>query len=195
MVNQRSRSCVAAFQMSLDGYLQGPGDEVDWIDSWSDALGLIPDADAAVIGGGTFPGYEQLWGAIAADPDSGAAMLGRPVTEDEAEYARWTQRTPHYVLSKTLGKVGWETAHLVRDVGELRSLVKQPGGTVYVIGGAALVSSLMNEGLIDELRLIVHPIVLGGGKSPFAGVRDRRTLELVQSQPGRSGRVVLTYRT
>ena len=82
----------------------------------------------------------------------------------------------------------------MREASELRSVKEQPGGAVYVIGGAALVSGLMNEGLIDELRLIVHPIILGGGKALFAGVGDRHTLELVQSRAEPSGRVVLTYR-
>ena len=77
MVSTGSRTFVAALQTSLDGYVQGANEEVDWVDSWSDALELIPGADAAVIGGGTYPGYEQLWGSIAADPQSGAAMLGR----------------------------------------------------------------------------------------------------------------------
>jgi dihydrofolate reductase len=185
---------IAALQISLDGYVQGAQGEVDWVDSWNDALDLIPGADAAVLGGGMYPGYEQLWGSIAADPHSGAAMLGREVTKGEAEYGKWTQRTPHYVLSTTLDKVGWETAHLVRDVAGLRSLKEGPGGAVYVIGGAALVSSLINEGLIDEIRLIVHPVILGGGKALFGGVRDRRTLELVRSGTVQSGRVVLTYR-
>lgn len=189
-----SRPAVVALQMSLDGFIQGASGEVDWIDSWSDALGLVPDADAAVIGGGTYPGYEQLWGSIAADPQSGTAMLGRQPTEGEIEYSHWTRRTPHFVLSTTLDDVNSQSAHLLRDVGELRSLKNQPGGTIYVIGGAALVSSLMNEGLIDELRLVVHPIVLGGGKAPFSGVKGHRQLELVESQPARSGRVVLTYR-
>jgi dihydrofolate reductase len=185
---------VAAFQMSLDGYIQGPLDEVDWITSWSDALDLVPDADVAVIGGGTFPGYEQLWGSIAADPRSAAAMLGRAATEGEIEYARWTQRTPHYVLSTTLDEVSWDSARLVRSVGELRSLVAHPGNSAYVIGGAALISSLLNEGLIGELRLIIHPVVLGGGKAPFADLKERHALQLVQSQEGPRGRVVLTYR-
>jgi dihydrofolate reductase len=189
-----SRACIASLQMSLDGYLQGARDEVDWVDSWNDALDLVPGADAAVIGGGTYPGYEQLWGSIAADPRSAAGMLGRAATDGEVEYARWTQRTPHYVLSTTLDQVNWETARLVRDVSEIRSLKEQPGGAIYVVGGAALVSGLMNEGLIDELRLIVHPVILGGGKTPFAGVQDRPALELVGSDAGRSGRVVLSYR-
>lgn len=189
-----SRLFIAAMQVSLDGYLQGANGAVDWVDSWGDALGLVPGADAAVLGGGTYPGYETLWGSIAADLRSGTAMLGREVTEDEADYALWTQRTPHYVVSTTLEKASWETAHLVRDVSELRPLKGQPGGDVYVIGGAALVASLLNEGLIDEVRLIVHPLILGGGKSPFAGVKEPRTLQLAQASAGRDGRVVLMYR-
>lgn len=189
-----SRAFIAAVQISLDGYMQGADGEVDWVDSWNDALDLVPDADAAVIGGGTYPGYEQLWGTIAAGPEGGTAMLGRAATEGEVEYARWTQKTPHYVLSTTLDAVGWETGRLVRDIGALRSLKEQPGGAVYVIGGPALISSLLNAGLIDEIRLIVHPIALGGGQGPFAGRTDRQTFELVESRSGRSGRVVLGYR-
>ena len=193
-MSEQSRVFIAALQISLDGYIQGADGEVDWVDSWNGALDLVPDVDAAVVGGGMYPGYEQLWGSIAADPKSGSTMLGREATDGEVEYARWTQGTPHYVLSTTLDKVNGESAHLVRDVGELRSLKEQPGGAIYVIGGAALVSSLMNEGLIDELRLIVHPIILGGGKALFAGVRNRQRLELAQSRADRSGRVILTYR-
>lgn len=189
-----SRLFIAALQVSLDGYLQGANGEVGWVDSWDDALGLVPGADTAVLGGGMYPDYEMLWGSIAADPRSGAAMLGREVTEGEADYAVWTQRTPHYILSTTLEKVSWKTAHLVRDVRELRPLKEQPGGPVYVIGGAALVASLLNEDLIDEVRLIVHPVILGGGKSPFAGVKEPRTLRLAQTSTGRNGRVVLMYR-
>jgi dihydrofolate reductase len=192
--NTMSRLFIAALQVSLDGYLQGANGEVDFVDAWDEALGLVPGADTAVLGGGMYPGYEQLWGSVAADPRTGAAMLGREVTEGEADYALWTQRTPHYVLSTTLEKVGWETAHLVRDVSDLRSLNEQPGGPVYIVGGAAVVTSLLNEGLIDEVRLIVHPVILGAGKSPFAGVQEPRTLELTQTSTGRNGRVILMYR-
>jgi dihydrofolate reductase len=193
-MSKQSRDFIAALQISLDGNIQGANGEIDWVDSWNDALDLISDVDAAVLGGGMYPGYEQLWGSIAADPHSAATMLGREATDGEVEFARWTQRTPHYVLSTTVDKVGWESARLVREVSELRSVKEQPGGAVYIIGGAALVSSLMNEGLIDEVRLIVHPIILGSGKGLFAGVRNEHMLELVQSRTDRSGRVVLTYR-
>jgi len=64
-----------------------------------------------------------------------------------------------------------------------------------VVGGAALVACLLNEDLIDELRLIVHPILLGDGKALFKGVKKRRSLVLVQAESTGSGRVILTYRT
>jgi hypothetical protein len=99
--NTMSRLFIAALQVSLDGYLQGANGEVDWVDSWDDALGLVPGADTAVLGGGMYPGYEQLWGSVATDPRTGPAMLGREVTEGEADYALWTQRAQHYVLSTT----------------------------------------------------------------------------------------------
>ena len=71
----------------------------------------------------------------------------------------------------------------------------QPGGPVYVVGGAGLVRSLIDEGLIDELRLIVHPVALGAGTGAglFDGIAQRRDLELAGSERTPTGRVHLTY--
>ena len=176
---------------SLDGYMQGANGEVDWVDGWNDGLDLLSDVDAAVIGAGTYPGYEQLWGSIAADPQSGTAMLGREPSAGEVEYAapdaaNAALRPVHHACDD----VNWETAHLIRDVSELRKVKDRPGGAIYVIGGASLVSNLLDVGFIDELHLIVHPIILGGGKAPLAGVKPQK-LELLQSRARRSGRVVL----
>ena len=66
---------------------------------------------------------------------------------------------------------------------------------MYVVGGATFVASLLNEGLIDELRLIVHPIVLGNGQALFGGVNNRLSLDLLQAKATESGRVIVTYRT
>ncbi len=103
-------------------------------------------------------------------------------------------RTPHIVLSSTLERVSWPAARIIRDVAELRTLKNQPGKNVYVVGGATLVASLLNEDLIDELRLIVHPVVLGKGQGLFSGVTKRLSLNLVQATSTDSGTVILTYR-
>ena len=66
---------------------------------------------------------------------------------------------------------------------------------MYVVGGATLVANLLNEGLIDELRLIVHPVVLGKGRALFDGLNKRLSLDLVQAKSTESGRVIVSYRT
>ena len=115
-------------------------------------------------------------------------------TKSEIAYARLAAKTPHIVLSKTLKSVSWPAAQIIRDVTELRTLKGQPGKNIYVVGGATLVASLLNENLIDELRLIVHPLVLGKGPALFSGVNKRLSLDLVQARSTVSGRVIVTYR-
>ena len=70
---------------------------------------------------------------------------------------------------------------------------QQPGKDMYAVGGATLISSLMNLGLIDELRILVNPLILGGGKALFKDVKERHTLELTGAKPLKSGKVSLTY--
>jgi dihydrofolate reductase len=72
---------------------------------------------------------------------------------------------------------------------------QQPGKDMVVLGGATLVSSLMNLGLIDELRLMVNPLVLGGGKALFKDVKERHSLNLKRVKSLKSGKVSLTYST
>jgi dihydrofolate reductase len=80
-------------------------------------------------------------------------------------------------------------------VEEIRRLKQQSGKDIYAVGGATLVSSLMNLCLIDEIQLLVNPLILGGGKALFKDVKDRQTLKLVQAKPLKSGKVSLIYST
>jgi len=188
---------IAALQVSLDGFTQGTdrGAE-EWVDSWADALGLIPDVDAFVQGAGMYPGYGEYWAAIEADPRRIPPFQTRLPYDREVAYARLAAKTPHYVLSKTLEHVSWPpTARIVRDLAELRALKNQAGKNIYVVGGPTLVTSLLNADLLDELRLIVHPLLLGGGRALFEGVKQRRSLQFVKAEPTELGRVVLSYRT
>jgi dihydrofolate reductase len=188
---------IAALQISLDGFTQGPDQGgADWVDSWADAIQLVPEVDAFVQGAGMYPGYGEYWRAIDADPRSVPPYGTRVPYEREVAYARQAATTPHYVVSTTLDRVAWPpTAKIVRDVAELRTLKARAGKNIYVVGGPTLVASLLNEGWLDELRLIVHPILLGGGKALFAGVRGRHALELVEAKTAEGGRVIVTYRT
>jgi dihydrofolate reductase len=185
---------IAALQVSLDGYVRGPNDEGDWVDSWADALALVGPVDAFVLGRGMFEGrYEAYWDAALADPETGAAMYGREPYQREVEYARLAHETPHIVLSKTMTEAAWPNVRIARDVAEIAALKDEPGQAVYVVGGPGLVATLMNAGLIDELRLILQPVILGGGQPLFEGV-GRRALERVAVAPGADGSIELTYR-
>lgn len=189
-----SRSLISAMQVTVDGYILDPKGEVDWVDSWADGLELLPPVDTFVLGGGMFPQYEQFWTAILDDPSAAAEMLGRDPYPREVAYARVAKETPHLVLSNTLTDPSWPSARIIPDLDEIRTLRQQPGKAVYVVGGPGLLTSLMNAGLLDELRLIVHPVATGGGTHVFGDLAERKALELVSAEPMASGRVHLTYR-
>src|SRR5512138_216759 len=187
------RTMIAALQVSLDGFTQGSDGEKDWVGSWADAIGLIPDVDTFVLGGRMYPGYGEYWESIHANPAHALPFQKRLPSNSEIAYARLAARTPHVVLSTTLESVSWPTATVIRDVAGLRTLKSQPGKNIYVVGGATLVASLLNEDLIDEIRLIVHPVVLGKGQALFGGVNKRLLLDLVRAESTESGRVILAY--
>jgi dihydrofolate reductase len=190
------RKMIAALQISLDGFTQGSDQGgPEWVESWADALALIPDVDAFVQGSHMYPGYGLYWESIHTDPKRVAPFQDRIPNEREIQYAERAARTPHYVFSNTLTSVSWPpTARIVRKLDELRALKDQPGKNIYVVGGPTLVTSLLNEGLLDELKLIVHPLLLAGGKPLFAGVTTRRSLEFVDAVPTGTGKVVMSYR-
>jgi dihydrofolate reductase len=189
------RKIIAAMQVTADGFIEGPKGEIDWVESWSDSFDLLPQIDTCILGGGMYPGYEQYWLSILNNPDGVLPLTGMVATKDEVAYANFADKTPHVVLSKTLDNVAWRTTRIIRDVEDIRKLKQQPGKDMYVVGGATMVSSLMNLEMIDELRLTVHPIVLGGGKALFKDVKERQRLRLIEAKPLESSKVRLTYTT
>jgi dihydrofolate reductase len=194
MTTTASRPFIAAMQVTLDGYSLGANGTADWVDSWADGLELLPPVDAFVLGAGMFSDYEVFWRALREDPAGVAEWLGREPYPREIEYARVAAETPHFVLSTTLDNAAWPTVQIIRDLEELRAFKARPGGPVYVVGGAGLVRSLINADLLDEVRLIVHPVVVGAGAALFDGIVQRQDLELVDSERTIAGRLNLTYR-
>lgn len=182
-------------QMSVDGFIEGPNGEVDWIDTWEDEFDLLSQIDTCILGRGMYPGYEQYWRAIFANPESVSPFTGKVASKGEVDYARFADKTAHVVVSTTLEEVAWNNTRIVRDITELRQMKQQPGKDMHAVGGATLVSSLMSAGLVDELRLVVRPIVLGGGKAMFRDVKERYALRLLETKPIKSDMVCLTYST
>jgi dihydrofolate reductase len=185
------RKIIAALQMSVDGFIEGPKGELDWAmaedeETWKDMNETLNSIDTIIVGRVMYPDYEQYWLALLASPTG---------SKNENAYARRADKIPHIVLSRTLDKVAWKTTRIVRDAEEIRKMKQQPGKDMLVLGGATLVSSLMNLGLIDELRLMVNPLVLGGGKALFKDVKERHALKLVRVMPLNSGKIGLTYST
>jgi dihydrofolate reductase len=187
------RKLIAGMKTSLDGKIEGSGGMADWVEAWSEDYGLTPQIDACLLGGGMYPGYEQYWTGIQNDPDKPAWITGGAPTPGELEWARFIARTPHYVLSSTLTSALWPNTSFVRRLEEIAALKQLPGKDIYLIGGARTAASLIDAGLVDELRLIVYPLVAAEGKALFATTERRRELELqkVQQLPG--GRVSLIY--
>jgi dihydrofolate reductase len=189
-----SKDLIAVLQTTLDGRtLDGDGLS-DWVDSWADGLELLPPVDGFVLGAGMFSGYEEFWAAMLEDPAAVAEWLGREPYPREIEYARVATQTEHLVLSTTLADVTWPSARIVRSVEEIGAFKHEGHGTVYVVGGPTLVRSLLDAGLLDELRLIVHPVLVGAGRSITEALGSPRRMELVAAEPVAAGRLALTYR-
>jgi dihydrofolate reductase len=187
------RKLIAGMKTSVDGKVEGPEGFADWVDTWTDDYGLTPQVDACLLGAHMYPGYEQYWTAMQTEPDKPLPMTGKLPTPAELEWARFAAKTPHYVLSSTLTSAAWPSTRFLRGVDDVAALKREAGKDIYLMGGAQIVSSLMDAGLVDELRLIVYPLVAGLGKALFASMAIRRWLELqkVHQLPG--GHVSLVY--
>ena len=103
---------------------------------------------------------------------------------------------PKYVVSTTLKKLDWNNSRLIRAnvAEEVRKLKQQPGGDILVYGSGSLVNTLLQHDLVDELRLMVHPVVLGSGRRLFDdNAETLKVLKLAESRTFPSGIVLLTY--
>jgi dihydrofolate reductase len=187
------RKLIAGMKMSVDEKIEGPDGYADWVETWSDSYGLIPQIDACLLGGTMFGGYEQYWSAVRNEPNKPLPMTDRLPTAAELEYARFAGQTPHYVWSRTLTSSLWPGTKFIRKIEDIAALKKQSGKDIYLVGGARTVSTLIDAGLVDELRLIVYPLIAGSGKPLFPAVEHRRALDLQKVEQLQNGRLSLVY--
>lgn len=188
------RKLIAAMKMSVDGKVEGPEGYADWVQAWSDDYGLTEQVDACVIGGGMYPGYVQYWTIIDNHPDQPHPLSGQVPTPAEVDWARFAVQTPHYVLSSTEASEVWPAnTRFLRSSEEIAALKQESGKDIYLMGGPRLTESLLDAGLVDELRLIVYPLVVGPGTTLFSSTRRRRGLELQKVQELPDGRLSLRF--
>jgi dihydrofolate reductase len=183
--------------MSLDGVAQAPG-------------GADEDTSGGFAHGGWHMQYmdepSQTW-VLGSIVEAGGFLLGRRTYEIFAAYwpnapeevqvvAEPLNTKPKYVASATLsGPLPWENSTLLRgDVAEaVAALKREDGGDLHVIGSTELVQALLQNGLVDELRLMIDPVVLGGGKRIFRDDGSLRPLRLVDSAVTTTGAVLARY--
>jgi len=183
------RKVVVSEFVTVDGVMEDPGGSEKTAHGgwsfrfWSDEAAKFKydelfASDALLLGRKTYQGFAEAWPSRTGDP-----------------FSDRMNSLPKFVVSTTLDRVDWKNSSLIRgNVAEhVRKLKQQPGQDILVAGSAQLVQSLLRDDLIDELRLMVHPIVLGGGKRLFGGAPDAKTLKPLDSKTFSSGIVLLAY--
>jgi len=175
--------------VSLDGVMEDPGGAEDFKHGgWSfefergeegDRFKLdeTQNSDAVLLGRRTYQGFAEAW------------------PSREGEFADKLNSMPKYVVSSTLKDPEWANStvldgDLAEDVSKLR---EEYDGDIVVHGSAQLVQALVEHGLVDELRLMVFPVVLGAGKRLFGETSDKRPLRLADSRTVGDGVAILTY--
>lgn len=171
--------------MTLDGFMEGPNRELTETAEISDpdfdryASDMLQSIDDIVLGRVTYQVFEQYWPS-ASGPD-----------------AERLNNLPKLVFSRTPQELAWHNSRLAtRGVPEeIAHLKQQPGRDIALFGSANLARALAEEGLIDEYRLFVSPVVLGRGHRAFGDLRDRIGLKLLKAETWRSGVTALFYAT
>lgn len=178
------RKVASGLFISLDGVVESPDKwQFDYFDEDMMATmgSYIAGEDTIFLGRVTYQEWAPYW----------------PTSSDEP-YASHINNAPKYVVSTTLDKVEWgkwNNATLIRGnpVEEINRLKQLPGKNIGVAGSPTLVRSLLQNDLLDELILMVHPVIVGNGKHLFKDGDNLKRLKLVDSKTTRSGVVILTY--
>lgn len=186
------RRIVLTEWVSLDGYTTGPNNDMSFVgESFNQEMGqyedgIVTSADTLVLGRVTYESFAGSWPYVPDKPDA---------SEDEKSYARKLNSMRKIVFSRTLGSADWNNSTLLREINEetIRQWKQEDGKDMLIYGSASIVQQLTNLGLIDEYQLLVHPVVLGGGKALLANLADKHRLKLVSAKPFSSGVVLLTY--
>lgn len=176
------RRIIVSEFISVDGVIHAPN---EWhFPFWSDEMGAYKRdelfaCDALLLGRVTYDGFAAAW----------------PTAEGTGDFGERMNHLPKYVVSATLKTTDWNNSHIIRGnvMDEVARLTREPGQDILIGGSAALTQSLMEHDLVDEFRLMVHPVVVGKGKRLFGEAGVSKTFALAETQPLPNGVIVLTY--
>ncbi len=180
------RKILSFVVTTLDGYYEGPNQEFDWpvVDEEFNefALQQLDEIDTLLFGRVTYQLMASYWPTPAA-------------LEDDPKIAAKMNSLPKLVVSRTLDGTEWANTRLIKgDVAEeLTRLKQQPGKAIAIFGSSDLTVSMLEMGLVDELRIMVNPVVLGAGNSLFRTADGRLSLKLLKTRTFGSGNVMLYY--
>jgi dihydrofolate reductase len=176
------RKIVSSLYVTLDGYLDEPG---RWsFPFWSEEASAfkareLAASDALLLGRVTYEGFAAAW----------------PTMKGTGEFGEKMNAMRKYVATRTLETATWNATIIQGDIAEaVQRLRQEEGGDVLIGGSGQLVDYLTGHDLIDEYRLLIHPILLGDGTKRLFDAVPRRTLELVESATLPNGVVLNTYR-
>jgi dihydrofolate reductase len=180
------RRIITTMHVTIDGKTVRPDGTIDWVGGGPEAYDFeaFDRCDVCVLGRVMYPEYEEYWRGVVAGSDD---------TPEAKRYAEFADRTPHYVLTRTVKEFDWPVARPVSDINEIAALRDQPGRDIYVVGGAQTVCSFINAGLLDELRLTVHPLLIGEGTSLFDGISGDHHYEITETQSLTDGAIRVVY--
>ncbi|HEX5370759.1 MAG TPA: dihydrofolate reductase family protein [Dehalococcoidia bacterium] len=187
------RKIIVMEHVSLDGYLGGPGGEMDWIhvgpEMWEYVDPLTAQADAAIFGRITYEMMLSYW------PTAGD---GPGATSHDKNHSRWLNDATKVLVSSTTETASWagrDNVTLVRNdvTKRIREIKQQPGKDMLLFGSASVARALIGEGLVDEYRLMLNPVILGAGISLFPDAGSKQALSLVESRVLEGGVVALSY--
>lgn len=182
------RKLTAFLLTSLDGYYEGEKPwEIDWhnVDDEFNELAIqqLDASDCLVFGRVTYQGMAQYW-------PSPEAVKNDPLV------ASRMNNTPKIVVSRTLTELQpeWANTRLIGEASELGEVKQQAGKDILVLGSSVLTTSLIDLGLLDELGIMVNPVLLGAGNSLASTATHRVPLELLRTRQFGNGNVLLTYK-
>ena len=181
------RTLASFILTSLDGFYEGPNGELDWpvVDEEFDdfALRQLDGADTLGFGRATYEHMAAHW------------PTERAQANDPAITSRMNTK-PKLVFSSTLEHAGWSNTTVVAGeaVEQIEKVKAAPGGELLLLGSAHLTAHFAAAGVLDELRIMVCPIVLGQGRSLFEDLKSRLALRLTHVRQFEAGNVLLTYR-